>query len=67
MIVIRKPIEGFDGYEISSDGIVWSCWAKYPNVMTPNWNPLKGRRVRGGYIQVALYKKRNLHINMFTF
>ncbi len=56
MIINRREIFGFPGYAVSDDGFVWSCWQCCSRIMTDKWHQLRGRVVRGGYLQVALYR-----------
>jgi hypothetical protein len=54
-----RPIEGFPGYRVGSDGSVWTEWeqtAKSLFTCTGRWRPLKSSSSRG-YPTVYLSKK----------
>lgn len=50
-----RPVEGYPGYRVSSDGRVESCWTRRGRycVPTETWRPLKPI-LRGGYPSVNL-------------
>lgn len=51
----RRPIPGKPGYEVGSDGTVWSCWKRGPKpIMTNTWRQLTGNRQRYGHVNVTL-------------
>jgi len=62
-----RPIEGFPGYRVGSDGTVWSCWKRgNPNqldgsvrpvyAISSQWSRLKLSKNRTGYPRAALYR-----------
>jgi hypothetical protein len=71
-----RPITGYPGYRVGSDGSVWSCWKQVsPNkngecaggvfVIGTVWKRLKNRPSRTGYHRVALYDgPRKQHVLM---
>lgn len=50
---VRKPIEGWPGYEVDDVGVVWSCRNSHAR-LTATWHALKGRPDRDGYLSVTL-------------
>lgn len=55
----RRPIPGFPGYEIDTDGTVYSLPRKVRHAFC--WRPIKGRivtphRVKSGSLRVNLYR-----------
>lgn len=52
----RVPVKGFEGYEIDSEGTVWTCHKKARAKNDPSlWKPLKSLGSRGNYLNVGLY------------
>ena len=52
-----RPIEGFEGYRVGSDGTVWSRWTHnghQPRRLGDMWRQLKTQRDRGGYLTLLL-------------
>lgn len=57
--VVHRPIEGFPGYCVGSDGTVWSrrrC-GKTPARFGSTWHRLKAKFLRGRYLQLTLRAK----------
>ena len=53
-----RPIPGFSGYKIGSDGTVWSCWQNHgrnPRKIGDTWKERKLKKLRNGYLIVKLY------------
>lgn len=64
----RKNIADFHGYQIDTNGKVWSCWKKHyyggirgsASYMGTEWRTLKPRFNKGGYREISLrYNGKN--------
>lgn len=55
--VIFRPIEGFEGYGVDSDGVVWSRYIPRKHELGPTWRPLAPAVNAGGYLQVGLTRR----------
>lgn len=58
---LRKPIEGFDGYEIDTDGVVWTAWQRIGGKGgVHKWRcstvlvPMKPQLKKTGYLQIGI-------------
>lgn len=69
----RKPIKDFPGYEIDTEGNVYTCWKRIPighdklgriigskNILSSVPKKLKPSNI-SGYLRVVLYKKKIRH------
>lgn len=58
-----KPIPGFDGYAVDSDGRVWSCHRPaHMRHLPASWRPLKPHVAPHGYAQVTLFRDGRRHL-----
>lgn len=59
-VVIYKPVPKFPGYQIGTDGSLWTCWRRWGKlgsyVMTDEWRQLKHYVNDNGYCVIGLYR-----------
>ena len=63
MEIQYRPIEGFPGYRVRSDGVVESSWRRGgPNAcLTATWRPLKPTPQYRGHLAVCLVREGKKH------
>jgi hypothetical protein len=65
-----RPIDGFPGYRVGSDGSVWSAWAyngHQPRRLGAAWHQLRPQPDGDGYLALNLYRdgrghRRKVHL-----
>lgn len=62
----RKPIDGFDGYEIDTDGVVWTAWKRIGGKggagnfrRSETFVPMKPQLKKTGYLQIGIRRTRD--------
>ena len=63
MEIQYRPIEGFPGYRIRSDGVVESCWRRggRNSSLTESWRPLRPTPQHRGHLAVSLARGGEKH------
>lgn len=67
--VVFRPVVGFPGYVVGSDGSIWSCWKKTGRKggrdMGSVWTRLDSRTSRG-YVRVAMKSESGIRRSMYV-